>query len=105
MVAAWIRADTGVGPSMASGSQTYSGNCALLPVAPMKSSNAIALSTPKPAVSDVNAPLVRALFTSRKRSEPSTFIIRNIPSRKPASPMRFTMNAFLPASAADFLLK
>ena len=28
MVAAWIRAETGVGPSIASGSQTYSGNCA-----------------------------------------------------------------------------
>ena len=34
MVAAWISADTGVGPSIASGSQTYSGNCADLPVAP-----------------------------------------------------------------------
>ena len=51
MVAAWISAETGVGPSMASGSQTYSGNCADLPVAPKNSSSAIALSTPKPAVS------------------------------------------------------
>src|SRR5918997_1915329 len=34
MVAAWIRALTGVGPSMASGSHTCSGNCALLPTAP-----------------------------------------------------------------------
>jgi hypothetical protein len=33
MVAAWISALTGVGPSMASGSQTYSGICADLPVA------------------------------------------------------------------------
>src|ERR1700704_4177699 len=38
MVAAWIRADTGVGPSIASGNQTYSGICALLPVAPTNSS-------------------------------------------------------------------
>src|SRR6476646_8289263 len=37
MVAAWISAETGVGPSMASGSQTYSGNCADLPHAPTKS--------------------------------------------------------------------
>src|SRR5471032_2382906 len=36
MVAAWIRAEIGVGPSMESGSQTCSGNCALLPIAPMK---------------------------------------------------------------------
>ena len=38
MVAAWIRAETGVGPSIASGSQVCSGNCADLPIAPMKSS-------------------------------------------------------------------
>jgi len=36
IVAAWIRAETGVGPSMASGSQTCSGNWALLPTAPIK---------------------------------------------------------------------
>ena len=38
MVAAWMRAETGVGPSMASGSQVCSRNCADLPMAPMKSS-------------------------------------------------------------------
>ena len=37
MVAAWISAEIGVGPSIESGSQTCSGNCALLPMAPMKS--------------------------------------------------------------------
>ena len=46
MVAAWIKAETGVGPSMASGSQTYSGTCADLPVAPKNISSAIAVSTP-----------------------------------------------------------
>src|SRR6478609_519888 len=35
MVAAWISAEIGVGPSMESGSHTCSGNCALLPIAPM----------------------------------------------------------------------
>ena len=34
MVAAWISADTGVGPSIASGSQTCSGNWADFPTAP-----------------------------------------------------------------------
>ena len=34
MVAAWMSAETGVGPSMASGSQTCSGNWADLPTAP-----------------------------------------------------------------------
>jgi len=35
MVAAWMRAEIGVGPSMESGSQTCSGNWADLPMAPM----------------------------------------------------------------------
>ena len=38
MVAAWISADTGVGPSMASGSQVCRKSCADLPQAPMNSS-------------------------------------------------------------------
>src|SRR5690554_8086814 len=33
MVAAWMSADTGVGPAMASGSQVCSGSCADLPAA------------------------------------------------------------------------
>src|ERR1700716_4002859 len=37
MVAAWISADIGVGPSIEYGSQTCSGNCADLPIAPMNS--------------------------------------------------------------------
>src|SRR3984885_13315434 len=35
MVAAWINAEIGVGPSMESGSHTCSGTCADLPIAPM----------------------------------------------------------------------
>ena len=42
IVAAWISADTGVGPSMASGSQMYSGSWALLPAAPMSNRMAMA---------------------------------------------------------------
>ena len=34
MVAACIKADTGVGPAIASGSQVNKGICALLPMAP-----------------------------------------------------------------------
>src|SRR3954462_7404416 len=37
MVAAWIIAEIGVGPSMESGSQTCSGTCADLPMAPTNS--------------------------------------------------------------------
>ena len=36
IVAAWISAEIGVGPSIESGSHTCSGTCALLPIAPMK---------------------------------------------------------------------
>src|SRR5215212_3586337 len=41
IVAAWISALTGVGPSIASGSHTYKGNCALFPNAPIISMNGI----------------------------------------------------------------
>ena len=43
MVAAWIKALTGVGPSIASGSQTCSGNCADLPTAPQNTSTVAAV--------------------------------------------------------------
>src|SRR4029079_13036761 len=44
MVAAWMSAETGVGPSIASGSQRYRGNCALLPTAPMNANRAMAVA-------------------------------------------------------------
>ena len=53
MVAAWISAETGVGPAIASPSQDCSGNCADLPQAPSSSSRPIAASTaPSLAVPD-----------------------------------------------------
>ena len=48
MVAAWIRALTGVGPSIASGSQTCSGNCADLPMDPQKIRTAVKVATEIP---------------------------------------------------------
>src|SRR5512134_3250629 len=39
IVAAWIMADTGVGPAIASGSQMCSGNCADLPIVPPKTNS------------------------------------------------------------------
>ena len=41
IVAAWIKADTGVGPSIASGNQVCKPICADLPTAPTKSNNPI----------------------------------------------------------------
>src|SRR4030088_784558 len=37
IVAAWINAEIGVGPSIESGSHTCNGNCADLPIAPINS--------------------------------------------------------------------
>src|ERR1039457_2787897 len=67
MVAAWIRAETGVGPSIASGSQMYSGICADLPVAPMKSSSVIHDTVPN-TVSGLTVEAARA--TSWKSTVP-----------------------------------
>ena len=66
IVAAWISALTGVGPSMASGSQTCSGNCALLPIAPQK------ISKPATVASVPSACGLAARFawSTSKLSEP-----------------------------------
>gem|GEM_PF-1942304 len=45
MVAAWIRAEIGVGPSIESGSQTCSGTWADLPIAPMNRQMQITVAT------------------------------------------------------------
>ena len=45
MVAAWISAETGVGPSIASGSQMCSGACADLPAAPASMPSVTPVST------------------------------------------------------------
>ena len=47
IVAACISALTGVGPSMASGSQEWSGNCADFPTAPANIPRAIHIATPE----------------------------------------------------------
>ena len=94
IVAAWISAETGVGPSIASGSQTYSGNCALLPQAPMKKKNAANCASCRLSRSGASCTMrVNSTVSSARNST-------NVPSRKPRSPMRLTMKAFLPAAVA-----
>ena len=64
MVAAWMRAETGVGPSMASGSQTCRGICALFPQAPTNSSRHTAVTTPNsPTASGASDPALSAIST------------------------------------------
>ena len=58
MVAAWIKADTGVGPSMASGNQMCNGNMALLPAPPInispRANGIIAPAAAKAPIAGVN---------------------------------------------------
>ena len=49
IVAAWISAETGVGPAIASGNQTKSGICALLPAQPRNRKRQMAVTTIPPA--------------------------------------------------------
>ena len=93
---AFFKALTGVGPSMASGSQTCSGNCALLPIAPQKISKpAVVASAPKAWGLAVSALSIRSNLR-----EPKVAQTVRMPSKNPKSPRRVVMKAFLPASAA-----
>src|SRR6266513_5963945 len=67
MVAAWINALTGVGPSLASGNHTCNGNCALLPTAPQK------MSRPAAVAAEPNACGLATIlsWSTPKFSEPS----------------------------------
>ena len=104
IVAAWISALTGVGPSMASGSHTCSGTCADLPTAPMNNSSAMAVSTAGPAAPGPAswAALTPSSWccTSRKSTLWKVTNSSSTASTKPTSPTRLTTNAFLPASLA-----
>src|SRR6266581_3758779 len=100
IVAAWIKAETGVGPAIASGSQVYRGSCADLPTQPQSSNSVIMVIAAPPAGRAPGA----AANTGPKSSEPVAWKIRNIATRNPTSPMRLTMNAFFPASALTFSL-
>src|SRR4029077_13882898 len=96
MVAAWISADTGVGPSIASSSQDCNGTCADLPHAPRSSSSPSAVATPLPAEPTV-------LNTPVNDTVPNSANIRKMARVSPASPTRLTTNAFFAATAAEGL--
>ena len=91
MVAAWMSADTGVGPAMASGSHTNSGICALFPVAPMNMSKTTQFRVDWLRVSG-------SASSVPKSSAPTSRNSRNIASKKAKSPMRLTMKALLAAA-------
>ena len=100
---------TGVGPSMASGNQTCSGNCALLPTVPKKIRTAIRAS------SGVSTPINGILITcSPKRCRFSIFntslnwrlagsLLKYssiMPINIMVSPMRVVTNALMDAARA-----
>jgi len=96
MVAAWISAETGVGPSIASGSQVWSGSWADFANAPtsnMRHAQTIVLS--------LVAKWSWAVWkTGRKSSEPTLSRIKNAAITRPTSPITLITNALMPAATA-----
>ncbi len=96
MVAAWIRAETGVGPAMASGSQVISGSWALLPQAPASSSSTM-------AVAAVGLRREARLLISGMPSWPRAANSQSRAMAKKTSPTRVTRKALRPAAAFSSL--
>src|SRR2546425_11923994 len=95
MVAAWISAETGVGPRIASGSQMYRGIWADLPVQPRNRKSVIAVTIAPPGMRAAGALAKKGA----QSGDPKRAEMRKIATRNPNSPMGVTMNAFLPAWA------
>src|SRR3989440_11443454 len=79
IVAAWINADTGVGPCIASGSHVKRGICADFPVQPRNRNSVTAVTV---APGGVNTAAARA-NTGTESSEPVAPEIRTIASTEP----------------------
>ena len=91
-----MRALTGVGPSIASGSQTWKGSCALFPIAPSRMNIIVTNRRVSPM-----APLFTCSVISRMLKVPVASQNRMMPMRRPTSPTRVVMNAFFAASTAE----
>ncbi len=96
MVAAWMSAETGVGPSMASSSQACSGTWADLPQAPISSRTPMVLSVAS------EAPLATSLMPL-KLVVPKVTNMRKMARLRPMSPTRLMTKAFFAAAAAEGL--
>ena len=84
---------------MASGSQVYSGICADLPAHPRKKKRVMAVM--RPELTSCGLAAAHAVTPPNSRV-PAAFQSMNMAIRNPTSPIRFTMNAFFPASALAF---
>ena len=92
MVAAWISADTGVGPAMASGSHVWSGNWPLLPMIPMNRQIAPASRR------SCWAPWLRAyVLMPTMLNVPAAKNVMITPIIRPMSPVRVVRNALMAA--------
>src|SRR5437588_5915595 len=92
MVAAWIKALTGVGPSIAGGNQTCNGNWADFPIAPQKTRIIARVSNPLSILWTLIANWLNwnvPVLTNRIM----------MPMIKPTSPIRFTIKASMAALA------
>ena len=94
MVAAWMSADTGVGPSIASPSHDCNGTWADLPHAASNSRKPNAVMVACPAAS---APA----NTVVNETDPKVANMTISATANPMSPTRFTTNAFFAAVAAE----
>ena len=103
MVAAWISAETGVGPSIASGSQVCSRNCADFPMAPTKRRMQVtsrkSKEWPRKVSSASTIPGVAA-NTASKETVSNMRKMARMPSAKPKSPTRLTIKALIAAALA-----
>src|SRR5436305_4291876 len=94
IVAAWINALTGVGPSMAGGNHTCSGTCADLPIAPQKIRIMATVST-------VLSICMTAVGNWLKLNVPVLTNKIMMPMIKPTSPTRFAIKASIDALAGE----
>jgi len=94
IVAAWMSADTGVGPAIASPSQACSGNCADLPHAASSRHSPMAVAVPWES-----EPTASSDRVVPKSSAPVFAKSSAMAAMSPMSPMRFMTNAFFAATA------
>src|SRR5579883_2550394 len=94
IVAAWISAETGVGPSIASGNHVCNGICADFAAAPINSPTQMANNSAGPYVPAAANP-------SPKPIDRVTEKIAKIANMMPASPATFNTSALRAAATAD----
>ena len=96
IVAAWMSADTGPGPAIASGSHSCSGNCADLPIGPASSSTQTSAIMPGAAPS-AGSHAGAVSYSSRKFSVPAWKYRIRMPPIISMSPKPVTTSALRPA--------